>query len=68
MEAANYTVNEDAGSVWVCVELTSLPAGGLECEISVTLVTTDGAKAGIQSKEVGMHTHMGGCTQLEYVS
>ena len=46
MESAEYTVNEDAGSVWVCVELTSLPAGGLECDISVTLVTMDGAKAG----------------------
>ena len=46
MSAPNYLVGEGDGSVEICVELTSLPAGGLECEISVTLNFTDGVKAG----------------------
>ena len=46
MSAPNYSVAEGDGSVEICVELTSLPAGGLEREISVTLNFTDGVKAG----------------------
>ena len=40
-----YSVGEGDGSVEVCVELTSVPAGGLEFEIEVTLVFTEGTKA-----------------------
>ena len=39
-----YSVSEGDGSVEVCVELTSVPAGGLECEIEVTLVFNEGTK------------------------
>ena len=39
-----YSVGEGDGSVEVCVELTSVPAGGLACEIEVTLVFTEGTK------------------------
>ena len=39
-----YSVGEGDGSVDVCVELTSVPAGGLECEIEVTLVFNEGTK------------------------
>ena len=39
-----YSVGEGDGSVEVCVELTSVPAGGLAREIEVTLVFTDGTK------------------------
>ena len=46
MSEPNYSVDEGNGSVEVCVELTSLPAGGLENEISVTLEFSDGPKAG----------------------
>ena len=42
-----YNVSEGDGSVEVCVELTQAPAGGLECNISVTLELQDGLKAGI---------------------
>ena len=44
MAESHYSVGEGDGSVEVCVELTSLPAGGLECEISVTLDFNDGTK------------------------
>ena len=44
----SYHAGKGDGSVEVCVELTSLPAGGLECVISVTLGFTDGLKAGIE--------------------
>ena len=46
MEEPFYSVGEGDMSVEVCVELTSLPAGGLECEIDVTLNFNDGPKAG----------------------
>ena len=39
-----YSVGEGDGSVEVCVELTSVPAGGLEYEIEVTLVFNEGTK------------------------
>ena len=45
MAAPVYTVNE-GNTVEVCVELTSLPADGLQWEIVVTLDVMDGIKAG----------------------
>ena len=36
----DYEVSESAGSVVVCVELTSLPSGGLESPIDVELSVT----------------------------
>ena len=45
MSEPYYSVGEGDGSVEVCVDLSSLPAGGLECEISVTLDFNDGVKA-----------------------
>ena len=39
-----YSVGEGDGSVEVCVELTSVPAGGLAWEIEVTLDFIEGAK------------------------
>ena len=46
MSEPSYSVGEGDMSVEVCVELTSLPAGGLESEISVTLDFNDGPNAG----------------------
>ena len=48
MSSSNYSVGEGDMSVEVCVELTSLPTGGLEREISVTLNFSDGLYAGTQ--------------------
>ena len=45
-----YRVREGAMSVDVQVELVSLPDGGLECPIVVTLTTTDGSKASMYVK------------------
>ena len=45
LSQAVYRVGEGAMSVDVQVELVSLPDGGLECPIVVTLITTDGRKA-----------------------
>ena len=44
LAAAEYTVDEDDGSVKVCVILSVLPAGGLECEIVVDLDINEGTK------------------------
>ena len=44
LQATEYTVDEDDGSVKVCVVLSVLPAGGLECEIVVDLDITPGTK------------------------
>ena len=46
MEYTVYTGSEGS-SVEVCVLLSSLPAGGLQWEIVVTLEVQDGLKAGI---------------------
>ena len=46
MSEPNYSVGEGDSSVEVCVELTSLPAGGLECEIVVVLDVSAGTKTG----------------------
>ncbi len=43
---SEYPTSEDLGYVEVCVELMQAPAGGLECNILVTLGFQDGAKAG----------------------
>ena len=47
MEAQAYTASEGDGSVEVCVELSHLPAGGLDWDIEVTLNVQDGAKSGV---------------------
>lgn len=44
MALAQYSVGEGDGQVEVCVQLTSVPDGGLECEIKVTLVFKEGTK------------------------
>ena len=45
MSSSNYSVGEGDMSVEVCVELTSLPTGGLESNMSVTLDFNDGLRA-----------------------
>ena len=40
-----YNVDEDAGTVEVCMDLTDLPPGGLECDLVIPLNLVDG-KAG----------------------
>lgn len=40
-----YCVSEEDGSVSVCVALSGIPPGGLECEIEVSLEAHDGIKA-----------------------
>ena len=42
-----YDVNEGDGSVSVCLILSEIPEDGLECEINVSLVISDGVKAGL---------------------
>jgi hypothetical protein len=37
---------EGEGSVEVCLEITDVPDGGLECDVTVELSSTDGAKTG----------------------
>ena len=41
------SVGEGDGSVDLCVDLTGVPTGGLECDIVLTLSPMDGAKAGM---------------------
>lgn len=55
MAASEYSVGEGDGSVEVCAELTSVPVGGLECEISVTLAFSDGTKTGNEDVFIIMH-------------
>ena len=43
--SSDYVVDESQSSVEVCVSLTDIPAGGLECEVVATINTTDGPKA-----------------------
>ena len=45
-EQTTYTASEGNGTTQVCVEVSGIPASGLECEIMVTLTTMDGDKAG----------------------
>ena len=49
MEQANMSVNEDVMSqtVSVCAEIAALPEEGLQTDLTVTLSTTDGSKAGL---------------------
>lgn len=39
-------MREDEGQVEVCVRMIDLPSGGLECDVSASLSTVDGAKTG----------------------
>ena len=43
--SSDYMVDESQSSVEVCANLTNIPDGGLECEVIVTINTTDGPKA-----------------------
>ena len=49
MSVNDVAVNEDAtiGAVNVCVEIGALPGDGLQTDLTVTLSTTDGSKAGV---------------------
>ena len=46
MDEDTYTVGEGDGSVEVCVEIGSVPSGGLECDLEVTLMISSGTKTG----------------------
>ena len=46
MDDDTYTVREDNGLVEVCVEIGSVPSGGLEEELLVTLTILPGTKTG----------------------
>ena len=43
--SSDYMVSESQKSMEVRVNLTDIPAGGLECEVVATINTTDGPKA-----------------------
>ena len=43
----HYFVNEGDGSVTVCAEISNIPMEGLECDVVVNFVPTDGVKAGM---------------------
>ena len=49
MEQAAVSVDEDVmcQTVSVCAEIAALPADGLQTDLTVTLSTTDGSKAGL---------------------
>lgn len=49
MSVNDVAVSEDAtiGAVNVCVEIGDLPGDGLQTDLTVTLSTTDGSKAGV---------------------
>ncbi len=49
---SEYTTSEDLGYVEVCVELMQAPAGGLECDLLVTLGLQNGAKAGTTTQSL----------------
>ena len=40
-EQTTYTVSEGDGTAQVCVEVSGIPGGGLECDVVVTLTTVD---------------------------
>ena len=44
MAESEYTVGEGDESVEVCVEASGMPAGGLECDLTISLALTDGTK------------------------
>jgi len=46
MDEDTYAVGEGDGSVDVCVEIGSVPSGGLESELVVTLTISSGTKTG----------------------
>ena len=47
MAQSEYTVEEsDGAAVEVCVEASGVPAGGLECNLTISLALTDGIKTG----------------------
>ena len=48
MVVANDSVGEDGGTIDICAEIATLPMGGLETDLVVTLSTMDGTKAGLQ--------------------
>ena len=56
-EQSTYNVSEGDGTTQVCVEVSGIPAGGLECEIMVTLTTMDNT-AGIGFKGQRIHLHV----------
>ena len=61
--SSDYMVSENHSSVKVCVNLTDIPAGGLECEVVATINTTDGTKASMsfympQTQKVYLATKM----------
>ena len=45
-EQTTYTVSEGDGTTEVCVVVSGVPGGGLECDIVVTLTTINSDKAG----------------------
>ena len=49
MEQAAVSVDEDVSSqtVSVCAEIAALPADGLQTDLTVTLSTSNGSKAGL---------------------
>ncbi len=49
---SEYPTSEDLGYVEVCVELMQAPAGGLECDIFVTLGLQNGTKAGTTTQSL----------------
>ena len=46
MDEDTYTVGEGDGSVEVCVEISNVPSGALECELVVNLTISSGTKTG----------------------
>lgn len=40
------TYDPEGNDVEICVNLSNVPLGGLECDVVVELSTTDGIKAG----------------------
>ena len=45
-EQNSYQISEADGSLSIGVMITDIPAGGVECDITVHLISSDGAKAG----------------------
>ena len=39
---------ESAGTVLVCVEISGVPMGGVECDVEVTLMVEEGFKTGME--------------------
>ena len=47
LNQTSYDTTENSGTVQVCAELMSISAGGLDCDVTVLLSTSNGTAIGL---------------------